>query len=236
MTAAHLAQRQVTVILPDKIRVQKTVTSIFQDVWVPGTPTEHRPHNFLGTRLWHMGHWMHAFLFILFFFLNLPDRQTQTNARRHKANRRKTGEENKWERRRGGGKNGGGKNNLSSSLLPAPPRWPCLWFPACACCRPAIPPLSRSSPEKKKKRNGTKGGVRMPAKKSTLCECGRGIASPFPVHAFSRIMHLLHMRYTLGWMNYKVSKWITHERCHLYADLWAVWGGVCTLTLNCISS
>lgn len=51
MTAAHLAQRQVTVILPDKIRVQKTVTSIFQDVWVPGTPTEHRPHNFLSTRL-----------------------------------------------------------------------------------------------------------------------------------------------------------------------------------------
>lgn len=90
--------------------------------------------------------------------------------------------------------------------------------------------------KKKKKRNGTKGGVRMPAKKSTLCECGRGIASPFPVHAFSRIMHLLHMRYTLGWMNYQVSKWITHERCHLYADLWAVWGGVCTLTLNCISS
>ena len=51
MTAACLAQSQVAVILPDKIRVQKTVTSIFQDVWVPGTPTEHRPHNFLGTRL-----------------------------------------------------------------------------------------------------------------------------------------------------------------------------------------
>lgn len=32
-------------------------------------------------------------------------------------------------------------------LLPARPRWPSLWFPARAYCRPATPPPSRNSPE-----------------------------------------------------------------------------------------
>lgn len=147
-----------------------------------------------------MGHWMHAFLFILFFFLNLPDRQTQTNARRHKANRRKTGEENKWERRRGGG---GEKMEEERTIYH---RASYLHHQddhaygsqhVLVVVQPFLHFL-KAALKKKKKRNGTKGGVRMPAKKSTLCECGRGIASPFPVHAFSRIMHLLHMRYTLG--------------------------------------
>lgn len=74
------------------------------------------------------------------------DKQTQAHVPRHEAingmrseNKQKRGEKD-------------GKNYLSLSLLPALPRWPCLWFPAGACFHPAIPPLSRSSPEMEHKR------------------------------------------------------------------------------------
>ena len=46
-----------------------------------------------------------------------------------------------------------------------------------------------------------------------------------PVHAFSRIMHLRHIRYTLGWMNYQVSKWITHDA--FYMQTYGPYGEVC---------
>ena len=150
MTAAHLAQSQVTVILPDKIRVQKTVTSIFQDVWVPGTPTGHRPHNFLGTRLWHMGHWMHTFLFS-FKKKNSPDRQTQTNARRHKANRRKTGEENKW----------GGWRRKEQFIIEPPTcttKMPIPMVPTMCVLSSTHSPLFQNQPGKKKKKKKEQKG------------------------------------------------------------------------------
>lgn len=50
MAAAYLAQSQVALILPDRIRVQNTVAATFQDEWVQRTPTEHRPHNVLSRR------------------------------------------------------------------------------------------------------------------------------------------------------------------------------------------
>ena len=86
--------------------------------------------------------------------LKKKTRQTGRHKQMHGDTKRT---EEKLARKINGG-DGGGKNNLSSSLLPAPPRWPCLWFPACACCRPAIPPLSRSSPGKKKKKKKEQKG------------------------------------------------------------------------------
>lgn len=77
-------------------------------------------------------------------------------------------------------KNGEGKNNLSLSLLPALPIWPCLWFPAGACFHPAIPPLSRSSPEMKQKL------VKVPQKKVHFQHDRRimSLRPNHPVHAF----------------------------------------------------
>lgn len=82
MTTACLAQIQVALILPDRVGVQKTVTSIFLRCVGARTPTEHRPHNFLSRSWWHRGHWIH---FVYLFFYMLPDRQKP----RHKAKRRK---------------------------------------------------------------------------------------------------------------------------------------------------
>lgn len=214
MTTACLAQSQAAVILPDRIRVQKTVTSIFQIVWVPRTPTEHRLHNFLSRGWCHRGHWMHTFFSFFFFLFSslLLDRQTQTNAPKHTHKRKgkRNGREAKQIEE--------GKNHLPPNHLPALPRWPCLWFPAGACCRPAIPPLSQSSPKMEQKL------VKMPLKKNA--DFQHEITSLFSSRFFfffKEKMHLLH---------YEVYPWLNELQGEVLKQMNYPWVMIfiCTLT------